>query len=38
MRQLAESIDAMLLTGRMESIGLTGRRTAGERTLFFAPA
>lgn len=37
-RQLAESIDAMLLSGRMEGIGLTPLRQAIERILLLAPS
>lgn len=38
LRALAESIDAMLLQGRMESIGLSPRRMMWERLLLNAPA
>jgi hypothetical protein len=38
LRALAEAIDSMLLSGRMESIGLSPRRAMSERLMMLAPS
>lgn len=38
LRALAEAIDSMLMTGRMESVGLSPQRMMAERLMFLAPS